>query len=110
MLLGKDGGVFSGGWFYYSGFAISNILFIGLAVALFLTKKSRSLRSAISIVLFLHVLSWLAIHTFQRPPQIAEINIGYYLWLIAYGLLLAAHLCKEPADSLEPIPLARSVV
>jgi hypothetical protein len=110
MLLGKDGGVFSGGWFYYAGFAISNILFIGLAVALFLTKKGRSLRSAISIVLFLHVISWLAIHTFQHPPQIAEIKIGYYLWLIAYGLLLSAHLCKAPADSLEPIPLARSVV
>ena len=110
MLLGHDGGVFSGGWFYYSGFAISNILFIGLVVALFLTKKSRKLRSVISVVLFLHVLSWLAIHTFKRPPQITEIKIGYYAWLIAYALLVAAHLRKEPTESLEPIPFARSVV
>ena len=110
MLLGHDGDVFTGGWFYYSAFAISNILFIGLVLALFVTKKSRRLRSLVSIVLFLHVLSWLAIHAFQRPPQIDEIKIGYYAWLIAYGLLVAAHLSKEPAESLEPIPLARSVV
>jgi len=110
MLLGHDGDVFTGGWFYYSGFAISNILFIGLVLALFVTKKSRSLRSILSVVLFLHILSWLATNAFQRPTQITEIAIGYYAWLIAYGLLLAAHLRKEPADSLEPIPLARSVV
>jgi len=110
MLLGHDGDVFGGGWFYYSGFAISNILFIGLVVALFLTEQCRSLRSVISVVLLLSVLSWLAIHTFQSPPQIAEIKIGYYAWLIAYGLLLAAHLSKEPAESREPIALARPAV
>ena len=105
-----DPDVFTGGWFYYSGFAISNILFVGLAVALFVTKKRRRLGSLLSVVIFLHVLSWLAIHAFQRPPQIDEIKIGYYAWLIAYALLLAAHLSKEPAQSLEPIPVAPSVV
>ena len=79
-------------------------------MALFLTKKSRSLRSLLSVVFLLHVLSWLAIHTFQSPPQIEEIKFGYYAWLIAYGLLVAAHLRKEQAESLEPIPLARSSV
>jgi hypothetical protein len=110
VLLGHDGDMLSGGWFYYSGLAIANILFIGLAVALFATKRCRRLRSILSVVCFLHVLSWLALHTFQRPPQIAEIKIGYYVWLIAYGLLVAAHVCKEPAESLEPVPLARSAV
>jgi hypothetical protein len=110
MLLGHDGDVFTGGWFYYSAFAISNILFVGLVVTLFLTKKGRSLRALLSVVFFLHVMSWLAIHTFQSPTQIEEIKIGYYAWLIAYGLLLAAHLRKEPAESLESIPFARLVV
>ena len=110
MLLGHHAAILSGGWFYYSGFVISNILFIGLVVALFVTKKSRRLRSVVSVVFFVHVLSWLALHIFQQPPQIDEIKIGYYVWLIAYGLLVAAHLWKEPGDSPESIPLARSVV
>jgi hypothetical protein len=110
MLLGRDGGILSGGWFYYSGFAISNILFIGLVVALLITKKGRGLRSLISIVFFLHVFSWFALHVFQQPPQISEIEIGYYVWLMAYGLLVAAHLRKEPGELLESIPLAGTVV
>ena len=108
-LLGHDGGILSGSWFYYSGLAIANILFIGL-VALFVTKKSRRLRCGVSVVLFLHVLSWLALHILQRPPQISEIKIGYYVWLIAYGLLVAAHIRKEPGESLGSIPLARPAV
>jgi hypothetical protein len=110
MLLGRDGESFSGGWFYYSGFAISNILFIGLVVALLLTKKWRGVRSLISVVFFLHVFSWFALQVFQQPPQITEIKIGYYVWLMAYGLLVAAHLWKAPRESLESVPLARSVV
>jgi hypothetical protein len=109
MLLGHDAEILSGGWFYYSGFVIANIVFIGLVVALFVTKKSRRLKSVVSVVIFLHVFSWLALHIFQQPPQMDEIKIGYYAWLIAYGLLVAAHLCKEPAGSLGSIPLARSV-
>ena len=110
MLWGHDGEILSGGWFYYSGFAISNLLFLGLVVALFVTKKSRGLRSVVSVVFFLHVLSWLVLHVFQQPPRVNEIKIGYYAWLIAYGLLVAAHLWKEPGESLESIPLMRSVV
>jgi len=101
--------ILSAGWFYYSGFVISNILFIGLVMAVFMTKKSRRVRSVISVVFFLHVLSWLVLHIFPQPSQVTEIKIGYYVWLIAYGLLVGAHLCKEPAESLESIPLARSV-
>ena len=107
MLWGHDAEILSGGWFYYSGLAISNILFIGLAVALFVTKKGRRLRRVVSVVCFLHVLSWLVLHILQQPPQVTEIKIGYYVWLIAYGLLVVAHFWREPAESL--VPLARSV-
>ena len=109
ILLGRDSAILSADWFYYSGFATSNILFIGLVVTLFVTKKSRRLRSVISVVFFSHVLSWLVLHAFQQPSHITEIKIGYYVWLIAYGLLVAAHLSKEPGESLEPVSLARSV-
>jgi hypothetical protein len=105
VLLGHDTTLFSGAWFYYSGFAISNILFIGLVVALFVTKKCRRFRSVVCVVFFLHVLSWLVFHI----PQVSEIKVGYYLWLIAYGLLVAAHLWKKPGvESLDSIPLAPS--
>jgi hypothetical protein len=108
-LWGHDADIFSGGWFYYGGFAISNILFLGLVAALFATEKFRKLRSAVSIVFFLHVLSWLALNIFQQSFQIGEIKIGYYVWLLAYGLLVAAHLWKE-SDSLQSIPLVRPAV
>jgi hypothetical protein len=107
MFLGDNADVLSGGWFYYSGFAIANNLFVVLAGTLFVTKKYRRLRLAVAIVCFLHVLSWLVLHVLQQPPHINEIKIGYYLWLIAYGVLVAAHLRKEPAESLESIPVAR---
>jgi len=93
-----------GAWFYYSGFAISNILFVALVVALSMTEKGRRFRSVISALFFLHVFSWLLLHTFGKPSQIEEIKIGYYVWLIAYGLLVAAHLSKERAESGEPQP------
>ena len=110
VLWGNDPKAFSGGWFYYSGFAISNILFIGLILALFVTKKAYRFRSVLSVLFFLHVLSWLVLNIFEQPPEISKIKIGYYLWLIAYGLLVAAHLCKKPkAEALESTPLARSV-
>jgi hypothetical protein len=110
MLLGHDSKIFSGSWFYYSGFAISNILFVGLVVALFVTKKSRRLRSVVSVVFFLHVLSWFVLHVAQRPPEISEIKIGYYVWLIAYGLLAGSNLWKDSDEALGSIPLAPSVV
>lgn len=102
--------ILSSGWFCYLAFILSNILFIGLVVALFVTKKRRRLRLAVSIVCFLHVLSWLVMHIFSQPAQIALIKVGYYLWLSAYSLLVAAHLRKAPDESLESIPLAGSVV
>ena len=110
MHLGHYIDLFSGGWFFYSGFVIANILFIGLGTALFATKKSRRLRSVISVVCFAQVLSWFVLNIISAPSQIGEIKIGYYVWLTAYGLLAAAHLWKDSTESLGPIPLAGSVV
>jgi hypothetical protein len=107
-LLGHDIELLSGGWFFYSGFVIANILFIALVGALFITNKSRKLRLAISVVCFLQVLSWLILHIIEQPSQMAEIKLGYYVWLSAYGLLVAAHLCKQSAEAPGSIPLAPS--
>src|SRR5262249_3828411 len=73
MLLGRDAfgdiPIVSGAWFYYSGFVISNILFIGLVVALFITTKSRKLSSVVSIVCFLQVLSWVVLFVISGKPS-----------------------------------------
>src|SRR5690349_9819271 len=72
LLLGDGFGgkyrILSGGWFYYSGFAISNILFIGLVVALFVTNKSRRPGLVVSVVCFLQVLSWFAFNIIVGKP------------------------------------------
>ncbi len=95
-----DNTILSGAWFYYSGFVISNILFIGLVVALFATTKIRRLRSVVSIVCFLQVLSWVVLFVISgKPSQVAELKIGYYVWLIAFVLLVATHLRQKSAES-----------
>jgi len=108
VLFGHNGDILSGMWFYYSGFVISNILFVVLVVALFLTKKHRRFTSVLSVLFFLHILSWLVLHVFPSPSQIAELKVGYYVWLVAYGLLAAAHLRKESTESPGLIDVAHS--
>jgi hypothetical protein len=44
-----------------------------------------------------------------HDAEILKIKIGFYTWLIAYGLLVAAHFWKEAAESVGSVPLARSV-
>jgi hypothetical protein len=100
ILLGNESSgnirILSGAWFYYSGFVISNIFFVGLVAALLVTRKIRRLRSVLSLVCFLQALSWLVLFAVSgEPSQIAAIKVGYYVWLIAYGLLVTAHLWKR---------------
>src|SRR5262245_20105963 len=96
-LLGHS--ILSGGWLYYSGFVVSNVLFVGLVAALFVTRKMRRVRSVFSVVCFLQALSWLVLFTISgKPSQITGIKVGYYVWLIAYGLLVTAHLWKRMSN------------
>ena len=101
VLSGHDTEILSGAWFYYSGFMIANVCFIGLATTLFVTTRHRRLRLVLSLVFFLHVFSWFVLHLFQQPSQLTELKLGYYVWLCAYGLLVVAHLWKEPIEKLE---------
>ncbi|HEX5220685.1 MAG TPA: hypothetical protein VFZ59_14025 [Verrucomicrobiae bacterium] len=101
ILSGHDTEILSGAWFYYSGFVIANVGFIGLVVALFVTQGHRRLRSVLAVAFFLHVFSWFVLHLFQNPSQLTELKLGYYVWLGAYGLLFVAHLWKEPIGKLE---------
>ena len=114
----------SGGWLYYSGFVLSNILFVVIAVALITTEKALRFRGALALIVFFHVVSWSALHCFsgvielwnQRlltlpaletfsmyglnsPATGDRIQIGYYVWAWAYCLLLFAHVVKFVPES-----------
>jgi len=90
-------------WFYYySGFVFSNILFLILVFAVVTTKKSRQLRGLGSLIILLHVMSWPIVNLIDGNAKISEIEVGYYVWLLAYVLLFAVHLVKEPTKSLKP--------
>jgi hypothetical protein len=116
----------SGGWLYYSGFVFSNILFLVIGVALFLTQKAPRVRSVVALIVFLHVVLWSVLHNFSAVSQLwnqnsftlkslqsvsvyglsspatgDHIEIGYYVWAWAYGLLLTAHVIKSAKLRLE---------
>jgi hypothetical protein len=95
-LVGEGEDVLSGGWFYYSGLAIANIAFPLLVIALFAAKRIRRFTVFVSVIAFLQVLSWGLLNLAAQPTEFSQIQIGYYLWLLAYGGLVAAHFVKAP--------------
>ncbi len=79
-------------WLYYAGFVVTNIAF-ALVLALRLVRsRFRITGFIVTAVAFFHVLSWLLVHL--RKEDIALIKAGYYLWLLAYGLLLVAQILE----------------
>ena len=105
VLVGGGSNSLSGGGFYYAGFAFANILFAVLVVALCVTKKWRTARTVVALIILLQVLSWPIVNASASPPTLRDVKIGYYLWLIAYGLLVVAHVWKEPGARVDPIPV-----
>jgi len=79
----------AGAWLYYSGFVLCNVLFPALFLDLLISAKARFIQGFVSLIIFLHVLSWLLLGLFER--NISVLNVGYYLWLISYALLLGAY-------------------
>jgi hypothetical protein len=76
------------GWFYYSGFALSNIMLPILVVGLFVSHRGWRFRSIVSLVMLLHTASWSLLESWGSN---SSIKIGYYIWLGAYMLLYSAH-------------------
>jgi hypothetical protein len=85
-------------WFYYSGFALSNIMLPILVVGLFVGgQRGWQFRSTVSFVMLLHTASWSVLESWGSS---SSIKIGYYLWLGAYGLLYFAYRGFTPDVSL----------
>jgi hypothetical protein len=77
-------------WLYYAGFVVTNVAFV-LVLALSVTRSRFHITGFIvSALAFFHVLSWLCVN--MRRTDIASLQVGYYLWLLAYALLLTAQI------------------
>ncbi|MET0263398.1 MAG: hypothetical protein ABW223_10905, partial [Rariglobus sp.] len=86
------------GRIYYSAFVVSNLAFVvlvGLAIVKAGYTKTRFVASA---VIFFHVLSWLFLNLAKETVETLQLQPGYYLWLAAYALLVAAHFVPIPPN------------
>ena len=81
-----------GAWLYYSGFVLANALFVALlAAALFVAARSAPRRWA-SALAALQVVSWFFVNLVARANgDRFNMEIGYFLWLLSFVLLFAAH-------------------
>lgn len=86
-----------GGWLYYSAFVLTNILFVVLLILGFLHDKWPQTRVVLSVIAFLHVLSWLALNL--DASDFRTLSIGYFVWLMAYALLLLTQILKPREKS-----------
>jgi hypothetical protein len=85
-----------GGWMYYSGFVVVNLLFPVLAFTLMFSVRCFSrTRCWLSLLISLQVLSWLLVNI-KNP---SSLGMGYYVWLGAFVLLLFAHILNHPASN-----------
>lgn len=96
-------------WLYYSAFNVTNLTLLMLPVLAFTPLFDRFRLTARWLVggCFLHTLSWL-VWALCRG-DIRELKAGYYLWLLAVGILLAACISRVrsmsgPAPTHAPAP------
>jgi hypothetical protein len=101
IMLGQDSTVHAGlgGWIYYSGFVLANLLFPVLAFMLMFSARCFSrTRRWLSLLISLQVLSWLL-----NNEELSSIGAGYYVWLGAYILLFIAHTLKESTSQVPAV-------
>lgn len=96
-----------GFWAYYSGFVFTNLLFAVLLGANFLATRFPRARLWLSVILALHVLSWLAVNLMSIGHEKFSLGAGYFAWLLAFILLFCAHVVGGNAPSPNPAPVIR---
>jgi hypothetical protein len=81
-------------WLYYSAFNLTNLTLLLLPILVFTPFLSRFYLAARWLVgaCFLHTLSWFVWGLCNGG--IHELKAGYYLWLLAVGVLLASCIAR----------------
>jgi len=83
------------GWFYYSAFNVTNLALLALPIMSF-TKRFGQFSSLLPWFVgtcFLHTASW----WFSEKQQILA---GYYVWLLAVGVLFAACVARVRSQNI----------
>lgn len=78
---------------YYPGFVVTNVLFVAILAIGLTNRRVFTARFVTGAAAFFHVVSWFFLNLFK--DSIEAIKPGYYLWLLAYALLLAALLVEN---------------
>ncbi len=79
-------------WLYYAGFVITNVAFVLVFTLRLARSRFHITGFIVSALAFFHVLSWLFVNL--RRTDIASLQVGYYLWLLAYILLLVVQISE----------------
>lgn len=78
---------------YYSAFVLTNVAFAAVLATGLLSQRLYRVRFFITVAAFFHVVSWFVLNV---PKQSVEaLKVGYYVWLLAYCLLLASLLVEN---------------
>jgi hypothetical protein len=107
---------------YFSGFAVANVIFVVLVGAIFAPARFTRLRLWASVIVLLQVFSWFFVNPVHSEVKASvlspegvplpftfdqSLGMGYFIWLFSYVLLVCAHIIlrNEPGQhSPDPAP------
>lgn len=88
-------------WLYYSAFVPANLAFVVIFALGFVRIGFHKTRFIVSALAFFHVLSWLLVNLTKEDFMLKS---GYFLWLLAYTLLIIAQISPARKSATEPAP------
>jgi hypothetical protein len=95
---GQEHDLSLGAWLYYSGFVLANALFIALLAAVLFCAARSALRRWAAALAALQVVSWFFVNLVAKwNGDRFNVEIGYFAWLLSFGLLFAAHSVADKA-------------
>lgn len=88
------------GWLYYSGFVLTNLAFVAVWITGLVSRSYLKTRFIVSALAFFQVASWLLLNLRKESDSDSfPIQAGYYVWLLAYALLLASQVLETRKPS-----------
>jgi hypothetical protein len=107
---GLNNSIALGGWLYYGGFVVTNAVLIVLFTTILLSRQFPRVRLYASIIVALHVFSWLIANLISLGQREQfDLRVGYFVWSMAFLLLFSAHVVAKETPNRPPEPTSPSV-